>query len=782
MKFTFKLVEINYPPKHCSRLFFTYMVLKMFVIFICLLAPVLAPHLALAQYTQYKQELPPAWKNPNPRFAPIDSAFLGEDAVILFDKSEWAVNDMQYSTTFKKHLAIQFLTKNNIAQNARIVIPETSDPLREYADLPLAQRASTHRPKYFDLQLLYLSARLIKPDGTVRFVTLQDSIETETLLFDAIEYRAYAYHFYCPQAQVGDVLEVQYMYYLPFIFDYKRLFFHGNLPKQEYEMRFNYHPREYYVWQPQNGGQYTDSIKTDKNIMLTWQYKNLPACMDEVNAQPHRDLPHIQYYIHNKNFGDWNDFSIQKYRPYSWTYFTHDQVGFRSSVMYKQKTKLNKKEIALNEFYAPYKKSDSLKSPLLQWAAIQQNFCANFQYQNRPDAHFNTDPRLQQLTQLPIRKLLREINNSYLYKGIIDRLANDPTLQLNVEAGRNMNAGYLQSVPQALNSRLLENINADIIYTGLLNRIEEPYYRVLLNDSRIARINTQVFEPLWGENRIWAMHTQQNVFYITPPKQQLNYQLNELPFYLENVPSVHIAQLTDSYTNPNALLFYSTPKSELNQNTRQTYVNMTINLPSNDINCQAKVILTGQYATLIRQNYLQGKRDSSINQLYYLRPDQLSPKTTATAPIIKKQATQFPYDTQIALSYRDNTVLQMMNDSTYQLALHALLQHVVSQLPPNKKRHLPYYPDFKGTDSFKYQLVFNKPIKLNVAQKLTISIKNEFGNYRFELSQSNDHTIALFSELSINSERVEPQNIGEVKDIFNQIEQLKNQKISISPL
>lgn len=751
-----------------------------------------------AQYTKYKQQAAPMWQVQQPTFAPIDTMFRQDDAVILSEKNEWTMNDIEYSTIFKKHIAIQFLTPQGLAKYNRINIPETTDPQREYADLPLSKREAMHRPKYFDLELLYITARLIKPDGTVRFITLQDSIETENLWFNAFEYRAYSYHFSCRQAEVGDILEVQYQYYLPFVFDYRRLFFHGNLPKQEYELQINYHPRQYYIWQAQNGAHYTDSVKTDKNTRLTWHYKNLPACIDEANAQPHRDLPHIQYYIHNKNFGEWDELKITKYMPYTWTYFTHDQVGFRSSVKYKHKTKLNRKEVALNQFYEKYG-SDTLL-PLPRWAKIQQDLNDNFNYQALADATMNIDPRMQQLTQFPLnqapinrlilnrrqlnqsplQKLLKEMTNGYMYNGIIDILIDDPTMQLNVESGRNMSAAQLENIPEALNKQLLKNTNVQSIYTGLLNRLDAPYYKVLLNDRRVASLNTDQFQPLWGENRLWAMHIKGNIFYITPKNRRFGYQLNELPFYLENIPSVHIAQLTDSYKNPDVMLFYSTPNSDIRDNMRTTDVKMNIKLAQKEAKCEAKVVLNGQYSTLIRENYLYGTQDSSINQQYYQRPDQLSTRTTAAQPIIEKKETQFPYKTQVRLVYNDNTLLAKPNDTIYTLSLKGLIQHVIDTKLTAQKRDLPYYADFKGIDIFRYQIIFDQPIKLQNAHELATIINNKFGTYHFKITQANPQTLSLQSEFITRTDRIAPEHIADVAQIFEAIKIIDKQKIRIT--
>jgi len=744
-----------------------------------------------AQYTQYRQNRPPMWKNPQPQFAPTDSAFLGADAVIVSEQTEWRMNDLERTTTVKKQLAIRFLTPRGIALHNRITIPECTDPAYDYADLPIEKRdpQQLHRPKYFDLELLYWSARLVKPDGTVQLLTCRDSIETEELFFNSRNFYAYSYAFSCPQIEVGDVLEVQYQYFLPYLFDQKRLFFHGKLPKQHYQISIIHHPREYYVWQPQNGAVCTDSVKTDKEVRHTWQYDKLPACLYETNARPYRDLPHLQYYIHNKNYGLWNEFYATDFMPYSWQYYMHDWVGFRQSVRYKQKIRLNRKEVALNNLYravADTMGDDAAMRPLRCWAQLQRHLNDDFDYYAQADAYANIDPRLSRLSRESMRRLMRNINRAYVYHGLFDRIydldnlgTNPPNEQLSVESSRGIADNRLETVAAAIDRKRLENTNADAIYTGLLNRVDAPYNRVLLNDQRIAALKPDVCTPIWGENRWLAIQADSALFYINPKTRRFGYHLNELPFYLENTVSVHAAQLTDSYQNPTAVQLYQTPYSTAADNKRTTDVNMKIDTHTREAICEARILLSGQYATLLRESYLYGTRDSSVNRQYYQRPNQLSHKSTAAAPIVESSDEQFPYRTQVKLTYADPTLLQTIDDSTYVLSLRNWIPMVLPEPDTTQTRHLPYYTDFIGSDTYRYLISFDYPVRLLPDAAHQVTWHNQLGTYRLHISQSSPTTLQLYAELHIAADRVLPQDIGDVAQICQAIAALSGQTIQL---
>ncbi len=91
---------------------------------------------------------------------------------------------------------------------------------------------------------------------------------------------------------------------------------------------------------------------------------------------------------------------------------------------------------------------------------------------------------------------------------------------------------------------------------------------------------------------------------------------------------------------------------------------------------------------------------------------------------------------------------------------------------------LAYYPDFKYTDSYTYQLNFDKKVK--VLDRLPIiEINNLYGNIILKCVQKLDGTILLSSRVIVKAEKIPPENIMAVSEIQEQIKKLSQIKMKL---
>ena len=143
-----------------------------------------------AQFTNYQRKYLQEWEEKAIKNEKVASEFAKEDAVILYEKNAWNIksftNKGERTSMFQRNLRIKFLTQKGIEMYAKVSIPEPCDPQFEYSDLPKDKHDEIYRPKYFELNIRYLKARLIKEDGTVTHLKPQDNITSEDLRFNAI--------------------------------------------------------------------------------------------------------------------------------------------------------------------------------------------------------------------------------------------------------------------------------------------------------------------------------------------------------------------------------------------------------------------------------------------------------------------------------------------------------------------------------------------------------------------------------------------------------------------
>ena len=705
------------------------------------------------------------------------------DAIIVYESIHWEIVQQWRTTICRVHRIVKPLNEQGLYKAARFVVPETLDPAAHYADLPLSKRDSIHRPKYFDMEINYVIARLIHSDGsTENTLPTKETFQQESIEFNAIPRNGYTYSFAYNKLALGDMIEYEYEYSLPYILDYARVFFHGTLPKQHFKFQIAYPAGEYYLFAYRNGAMPTDSVHNIKNNTLTWQYKQLMPAMDEPGSRPYLSLPHIEYYTHNKTFGTWEGEQITQFKPYTWSYVTHDWVAFKKNNLMQSRKKTSMQEIALNKFVKHQRQQlPQEHSPLQALLKIHNLIADSFTYKYETNAYANSDRRLAHLPTDISQRSLKLLNRHKIYNGIFDRIADDPALQLDVDAYIGIDGGRLNKVPTFLNRKILSNINSDDIYNGIFTRLGMPFYITQIEDKRYARIDPADARPLWVENRLYTVLANSNLFYVCPKRQRTGYYMNELPFYLENTVSLNIAQMTESFYDKNNVLFYVTPQSSAADNLRTLDAQININTSAKQLNTKEKLSLSGQFSTLMRGLYLYGTTDSSLLPLYAqpcYAQDALAKSTLNIE--LKNKNEQFPFKTDFLIQYSSKEdLLKTSNDSILYLTIGQWIKHISIDKFRASGRVQDYYPDFLHTDSYRYALSFDKPIKIADFKDLPLKISNDFADYWFDITQASPTQINIISQLHLKKEQTPAQKCTEVAQIYNAIELVKQQVLKV---
>ena len=92
-----------------------------------------------------------------------------------------------------------------------------------------------------------------------------------------------------------------------------------------------------------------------------------------------------------------------------------------------------------------------------------------------------------------------------------------------------------------------------------MKRLGINYYQVIVADTRIGSINAQKCMPILGEQQLFAMLDEHNnPIYLYPKNNKTGYQINELPFYLQNTTAVLVSQMVENANDDQNVLFYKT--------------------------------------------------------------------------------------------------------------------------------------------------------------------------------------------------------------------------------
>lgn len=735
-----------------------------------------------AQNKTYLKNLSQAFEN-QPEFnETIYSNFTNYPAVILLDKTDWKINDQNNTTVVKKHMRIKFLSPEALPIYSKITVPETLDSLREYADLPVKNRNKVHRPKYYNLELLNFNARILRNQKIVPIIAA-NKVESEALTINGNLKHAYSYEFDCNKnLQVGDVLDIEYQYYIDKIFSYHRQFFNGNLPKQKFELNLTYNSHEnfYFNFGPNSTpSNINKTTKAPYHTTYTWKKENLQGGINQIGAIPYKDMPFVSYYIHNKLYGITDSNSeIKDYKEYSWNYFADNVIQFKLNNNSKKNRKLSPADIALSKFYNSktkevadtqyIKKLYLLHSIIADSFAITNqadHFSSNYDYLSKTETTSFTSPQYKGYIH-------PEISRGIIYKGIFD-LPNQDDRDYEYTTWEN----FSKKIPQSLSNKTLKNTNIFKVYTGLLNLNQQLYFKVFINDKRIDQINPDHCFPIFGENKLLSTLINNNIFWILPKTNRMGLALNELPFYLENTPSVHILQMANSYMNVTEnVKFFKSPASTEKHNYRHILKEININYSRKSATTNSKIILSGQFSTLLRGYYFYGTIDSSISPLYYQAIDTSNTTFVSLEP-------EHPFRCEFKQTNTINNIISFISDSMYTLNLNKLL---INSILPNitaKYRTQPFYPDFLFEDTQQLTISFDKTIKIKPFKDLPLIINNSFGTLNFAVEQVNNTTIQVILKLVVKAEKIDVEKIVDVETITSLLEKisLNTIKINITP-
>ena len=725
-----------------------------------------------AQNLNYKKHYNMTWSKINTNLPNKDTIYnqKNKHAIIIDEQINMTINNVENSTLVKRNAQILFFDTIGIQKYGLIVIPEPFDPQREQADLPLQKRQTIHRPKFFNLELLYIIAKIIDQNGDTTHIKPIDWQQEETIQYNARTRHAFSYLFdYRQHLKPNHTLQIEYAYFLPYQLDYHRLFFHSNIYKHQTQYSLTFPKNERYVFNFQNNAQPTDTTEAKNKKTLIWKFQQLQPCINETNAKPYLDLPNVSYYIHNKNFGKWINDQIEEFSDYSWIYVLHDRLTYNKDKQFKTKKKLNLKEIALNNFLSKQtSKMNNTATNLQKLFFVHHYITDSFNYKKFDDHFANIDKRIAKLPNFYREALLKQINTASVYNGVFDRLdiIDNPydNLQSNVNNYHGITQNKPELIPESLSKKTLYNINTNAIYDGILTRLKNNFSIVSIADNRIHNIQINKCMPIWGENNLFAVTQDNQNFYIIPKTRRFGYRLNELPFYLENTNAVFVEQLAKTPTNPDNIRFFENPNTNPIHNFRIVNCKTNINSQKNEAFFDVKLILSGQYSSTGREAYQFNTNDSTINPLYYHRIYQLKNSTLLNQKTTFEDQ-QFPFKTTFEINYTQNQILTINNSTYHQLNLHQWIKHVIDTLFDKNNRYLTYYPDFEGSEQFNYEIIFDKPIQ--IIPQNDIHIQNEFGKYLLTIKQTNDTTIFVHSTYHIKNKPITPNHANKLAQLFD---------------
>lgn len=759
--------------------FLSVALMKSFILVLSLIIIFTAP--IFAQNPKYRNAKYD-WEPVSARAA-IEDRYKNDDAVILDEETNVEMlHDIAtpYNYYLTKKMRIRYQTEASLKKYNTITLPESFDPVSDYAKVAVSKRDSLHRPKGTYDFLLSFKTRIIKPDGSIVDPVIKEHVQQESFTVNAIERKYYAVSFTVKNLEVGDELDIRYRckeevdnglhfgfdMHAPEKFDFSvvtyesnsvnyylsamtgdlqknqlpyRMFFNGTLSKQHFKLSFQYKNNiEYYVISCFNGGTFNDSTTVGNTTRFTWERTNLDGCIMEPGSRNFKQLPYMVFYYHGRDFGKVNmqTGEVLQPWPYTWEAYFTSNVHVQDKKAEKIVENLLPKDhayIVMRNYLKELKQSvgDTNKYKLVR--AYHKAITENFNYQE--DAAFiaGTDQRKERLGDFFEGKILRQISRNRIYR-------------------------------------------------FMFFIMKEDYFTTRLYDKRVQELNFERYTPSLVFDTYFNIVHDQSVSYFLPKKAKFGWYENELPFYYEDVNTELVTQnldIEETYKKLPDIKFQRvrTPYSTFNDNYRNHNVLVNILTDQMQVNFDARVELSGQFSTLTRGYYENHYLDPSVNELYNHKITDLGGDVKLISQDKTNSNTDFPFTANYHLKYEKNDVITKASDGTLHLNLSNWFAHIIYKNFNADNRKTDFYFDFQFQDTYKYFIKTDKAVAVVNTNDFTKEIIAAFGNYTITLSYPQPGIIQIESKMVVKNEIVQAKEVMNVAAVYQAIEQLNKKEL-----
>lgn len=681
-----------------------------------------------------------SWNVTRPERMAMKPQYASHDAVVLLEENSIRVHKVDprfMSMFFEQKARIRYNTVQGILEHSRFILPLSFDRAMDQQNLPLARRGEEARPQYFNTEVQFFAARVLRSDGGVVEAEVLDSVAISQMKFGIKFHDAWSFVFDVEGLEPGDELEVHFKYSVPYdvnwaFFNSNRIFFHGNLAKQEYALSFRADTRQ----DLHIAGIAPHTTEKGRNIhTYFWEYDNLPACLNEVNARPYRELPHLIYGLSQSNlrYRYRHTLSFQSLEIPYWTYIL--KLRELNALWLRRVAKKripDRQNQLVDDFMHRVNSKEPNAAPILQFERIHEEMAQNFTFKKDDAWYNNFDMKLMKMGNQVKDGSIRELSRYDLY------------------------------------AKLIFNLELD-------------YHTAYLLDERTGAINENFLTPLWNSEFAFVLFDQSipNIFH--PKGENLSLRANELPFYWQG-SSALLADVDLLWSDFDQVpAFIELPELDPVYNYRNTNARVNVSLNKDLVNFETKLNMSGQFSTLTAPAYTGTSSDSTLSLEYGMPVFALNGKVALS----KKERTYIendaPFREQWRLKYSSKDLIDKRND-TVSLDLSGVLNFVVPDGFDATSRDLQFYWDVTFLDNFNYQLRFDKDIELIDASSADLNLNSNLGNAHFSCTQTSSKTIMVHAFLEVKQEVVPVSQADALQQLLDKVNALSQLKVRVLQL
>lgn len=657
--------------------------------------------------------------------------YIKDERLISINGNEVEVN----SISIARESEILIKNEAGIELMKGFRLPEPVDPT--YYDISAASRLPDFHIEIEKIETLEVI--ITRKGKTIRVDTEKPKKDRKKVLNKYSNLYGYGtiYRVEMPNLMVDDVVKIKYNILIPYPdnehnFLSFRVFLDGKYKCRESELRIEYPDGETTLFAYRNGAIPDKNLKMDRMIDK-WERTDLPGALDEVGAYPYEELPHIEVVCASTT----GNFQSED-GGNSWQYFK----GYTNTLYSDYLNAIARGPI--NRQFQAFRIGSTYKQFLLARDFVK--------------AHKQTMEGDTSLISV-VKSINNRIAEDFDYQGDAEYFEGDQLFE--------------PKFGEDLMKDRIREVNKIETYSSWLNRADCDFILGFPMDKRVGKISEMYFQSKFqSDYLLMPILETGNSLFIYPKNQKVGYYVDELPFYFEGTTFEYVyLGGTEMLTNDKGemklkLNFNETPESTENDNVRTTNARVSID-GENKQTFQFQITLNGQFSTLMRPGYIANESSRYVKDAYNqkwwhgMNISQLQSSANVTT-------SNFPFSTKVMGSFVYQPKEGMIDCGQW-------IDHIVDQVP--NERTLTYHPDFRQSDKFTIQYVFDvAPTSITLPE--AIVVENEYATYSFDVKQISENTVLMNSQLVIREGSLSAGSIGNQIELQNAIKQAQQSVIS----
>lgn len=324
-----------------------------------------------------------------------------------------------------------------------------------------------------------------------------------------------------------------------------------------------------------------------------------------------------------------------------------------------------------------------------------------------------------------------------------------------------------QIADRRIDEKMLERL-----YRRLLDEFDLSYYMAFGRDKYSGTFDfdfvnvgaiTDVFFCFYDEN--------ETLRYVYPSTNEVTYQFDELPSYLEGTEAILIRKTKFGAAKGEEKRI-QLPTSSVKDN--QHILTGQVSISTADLVPHMKVreSYSGALSLEVRKIMNALGDDEELREEFeeILKQEMQHAKVVSfTAPELDKH---FPFKLQYTHEFTNEDKAIATSDSLVMLSMTGWFLHELDDLLgglSDEKRALTFYTPYVYSESFSYFLVFDKPVEITNVEQLNHSFENSTGSFKFQIDKMNEQTYKINFKVTVSKFIVPAEEYNKLLLLYEEV-------------